>query len=158
MDIQIKLYGIWDLFWNKSVGVVEIETKQGWPEVENSSSWMMDTWDSLDYSLFFCILLNFLRSINAALKTYSHKLKNSRLPSLVKWMEWCVSANMQCWFYQRRDRLGVRGPAGNTRRGRAVTQVGRLGVLNSDTAGWGCEETDLREVTVEAGQAGDTDA
>lgn len=55
MDIQIKLYGIWDLFLNKPVGVVEVETKQGRPGVENSSSSVMDTWDSLDYSLFFCI-------------------------------------------------------------------------------------------------------
>lgn len=44
---------------------------------------------------------------------------------------------------KRRGRLGTGAWAGNTRRGRMVTQVGRLGALHGDTVGWGCEETEL---------------
>lgn len=54
--------------------------------------------------------------------------------------------------------MGTGAWAGNIRRGRVVTQDGRLGALYSDTVGCSCEEAALCEVTAEAGQAGeDTD-
>lgn len=157
--MQIKLYGIWDLFWNNktsgcSGGRDKTRLARSWNffKMDDECMGFIGLLSVLLYILKFLIIKG---SVNNALKTFSHKLKNSRLLSLVEWMELYDLANVQLWFYQRRDRLGAGTPAGNTSRGRVVTQVGRLGVLYSDTAGWGCEETDLGELTVEAGQAGD---